>query len=91
MRAQVALGELERARGAVQVEVLTSIELGGASRPTPETSSEGSDSSTASVSSNEGLRRPVPRARHPSMDREGEPLYEPRRVAQRARFQYKSF
>ncbi|CAM6082133.1 unnamed protein product [Calypogeia fissa] len=89
-RAQAALGELERAHGAVQVEVLTSIELGGTSRPTQETSSEGSDSSTASVSSNEGVR-PAPRVRYPMGDREGEPVYEPRRAAQRARFQYKSF
>ncbi|CAM6090266.1 unnamed protein product [Calypogeia fissa] len=71
-RAQAALRELERARGVVQVEVLTSIELGGASRPTPEASSEGDDSSTASVSSNEGLRGPVPRARYPMGDREAE-------------------
>ncbi|CAM6104302.1 unnamed protein product [Calypogeia fissa] len=90
-RAQAALGELERACGAVQVEVLTSIELGGASRPTQEASSEGDDSSSTTVSSNEGLRGPVPRARDPLMDREAEPIYEPRRAAQRARFQYKSF
>ncbi|CAM6097526.1 unnamed protein product [Calypogeia fissa] len=78
-RAQAALEELERARGVVQVEVLTSVDLGGAPRSTPEARPKGveDDLPLASKGSYKGLRGPFHRARYPMGDREAEPAYEP--------------